>query len=126
MGVSGFLSKSTSTVGLAALLVLAVGSARGTINTLAPDPAATLLLPYLEVDLNDRTRTTLFSLGNLSADPVVAHVVFWTNASVPTLAFDIYLTDYDVECVDLATIFHDGQFPQSGRCGSGWATVTDS
>ena len=115
MGVPGFFSKSTSTAGLAALLVLTVGSARGTINTLAPDPAATLLLPYFEVDLNDRTRTTLFSLGNLSADPVVAHVVFWTNASVPTLAFDIYLTGYDVECVDLATIFHDGQFPQTDQ-----------
>ena len=51
-------------------------------------PAATLLLPYFEVNLNDPNGlTTLFSVNNASATAVLAHVVLWSDLSVPVLAF---------------------------------------
>ena len=108
----GFLCRSLRAAMLAALLVSPVSAVRTEINTIDPVLAATLMLPYFAVDLNDRTRTTLFSVGNISSNPIVAHVVLWTAASIPTLAFDIYLPDFDVKCVDLATIFHDDQSSQ--------------
>ena len=39
------------------------------VRKVAPEPAATLLLPYFEVDLGDANGpTTLFSINNASAD----------------------------------------------------------
>src|SRR6266581_4042122 len=44
-------------------------------------PAATLLLPYFEVDLVNRTTTTLFTITNVSRLPQIAHVTIWTDRS---------------------------------------------
>jgi hypothetical protein len=69
-------------------------------------PAATLLVPYFEVDLdNPNGVTTLFSINNASAAPALAHVIFWTDWSFPTIDFDIYLTGYDVVTVNLRDVF---------------------
>ncbi|MCB1032276.1 MAG: hypothetical protein KDD47_00390, partial [Acidobacteria bacterium] len=79
-------------------------------------PAATLLLPYFEVGLESCVEqpTTLFSVNNASAAPVVAHVTLWTKLARPTLDFDIYLTGYDVFTVNLADLFIHGTLPQTG------------
>ena len=46
-------------------------------------PAATLLLPYFEVDLdNPAGLTTLFSINNASATAALANVVVWTDLGV--------------------------------------------
>src|SRR5947209_2426269 len=56
-------------------------------------PAATLLLPYFEVDLDDPDGlTTLFSINNASGSEALAHVVIWSDLSVPVLDFDVDLT----------------------------------
>ncbi len=69
-------------------------------------PAATLLLPYFEVDLKSPAgRTTLMSINNIGAAARLAHVVLWTDLGVPTLAFDIYLTGYDVQTLNLRDVF---------------------
>ena len=48
-------------------------------------PAATLLIPYFEVDLADRDgRSTLISIHNADRQPAVANVVVWTNWGIPT------------------------------------------
>src|SRR5215213_9112386 len=48
-------------------------------------PAATLLLPYFEVDVNNTNRataqTTLFTITNTSSFPQIAHVVVYTDWS---------------------------------------------
>src|SRR5512139_1397068 len=46
-------------------------------------PAATLLLPYFEVDLGTAGtgRTTIFSITNVSPYPQIAHVTLWTDYS---------------------------------------------
>ncbi len=55
-------------------------------------PAATVLLPYFEVDLdNPGGRTTLFSVGNADRESVLAHAVLWTNWGNPALSFDFFV-----------------------------------
>lgn len=74
-------------------------------------PAATLLVPYFEVDLdNAGGTTTLFSINNASAAPALAHVIFWTDWSYPTIDFDIYLSGYDVVSVNVRDVF-EGNIP---------------
>lgn len=70
-------------------------------------PAATLLLPYFEVDLSSPNGlTTLFSVKNASAAAALAHVTVWTDQSVPTLDFDIYLTGYDIQTINVRDLFN--------------------
>src|SRR5437764_9790368 len=74
-------------------------------------PAATLLLPYFEVDFNSpqtTARTTIFTITNVSALPQIAHVVVWTDWSFPALDFNIWLTGYDVQSINLYDLFSRG------------------
>ncbi|MEL7058533.1 MAG: hypothetical protein AAGN46_00760 [Acidobacteriota bacterium] len=91
---------------VASLLALG-GSAFAELCTIDNVPAATLLLPYFEVDLDDVNGVdTLFSVNNASAAPTIAHVVLWTNWSAPTIDFDIFLTGYDVSTVRMRDVFN--------------------
>jgi hypothetical protein len=67
-------------------------------------PAATLLLPYFEVDAVNRTTTTLFTITNVSRLPQIAHVTLWTDWSFPVLDFNIFLTGYDVQSINMLDI----------------------
>ncbi len=98
------------------LLGMAAGSAHAEIGAIDAVPAATLLLPYFEVGLESCAEqpTTLFSVNNASAAPVIAHVTLWTKLARPTIDFDIYLTGYDVFTVNLADLFIRGTLPQTG------------
>ncbi len=78
-------------------------------------PAATLLVPYFEVDLADPGgRTTLFSVNNASPEPVLARMVVWTDWGIPVLAFDLHLTADDVQPVNLRQVLADGSLPATG------------
>lgn len=80
----------------------------------ADQPAATLLFPYFEVDLQRADGpTTLISVNNASARPTLARAVVWTDWGVPTLAFDIYLTGYDVQSLNVRDLFR-GETPATG------------
>ncbi|HEX3556701.1 MAG TPA: hypothetical protein VIA62_26060 [Thermoanaerobaculia bacterium] len=80
-------------------------------------PAATLLLPYFEVDLdNAGGLTTLFSINNSSATAVLTNVVVWTDLGVPTLSFSVYLTGYDVQSFNLRDLFN-GVLPHTATAG---------
>jgi hypothetical protein len=80
-------------------------------------PAATLLLPYFEVDLdNPLGLTTLFSINNASATAVLANVVVWTDLGVPTVNFTVYLTGYDVQTINLRDVFA-GTLPSTATSG---------
>ena len=103
-------------------LVLAVlgwtAPARALIGTVDEVPAATLLLPYFEVDLdNVNGVNTLVSINNASATAVLAHVVVWSDLSVPTLTFNVYLTGYDIQTISLRDIFVDGVLPRTASDG---------
>jgi hypothetical protein len=106
------------TVCLALLCLLALGGqAIAEICTIDDVPAATLLLPYFEVDLGNLTGVnTLFSINNASNTAAVAHVTMWTDESIPTLDFDVYLTGYDVQTISMRDIFN-GILPRTADVG---------
>ncbi|HSP13515.1 MAG TPA: hypothetical protein VLV78_02040 [Thermoanaerobaculia bacterium] len=77
-------------------------------------PAATLLLPYFEVDVGGKpetARTTVISVINVSPLPQIARVTVWTDWAYPVITFSIVLTGYDVEAVDLRDMIMRGVIP---------------
>lgn len=94
-----------------------VNSTKEVVPTISDVPAATLLLPYFEVDLaNPGGRTTRFWVNNASATAVLAHVTIWSDLSVPVLAFNMYFTGYDMQLVDMRDILN-GKFPATASAG---------
>lgn len=73
-------------------------------------PAATLLLPYFEVSLGPvgSGNTTIFSVTNVTATPQIARVTLWTDWGFPLISFDLFLTGYDVQPVNLYDILARG------------------
>src|SRR5436305_858702 len=111
------MKKTVLCLALLGLLALG-GQAFAVICTVDDVPGATLLLPYFEVDLANPTGvTTLFSINNASATAVLAHVVVWSDLSVPVLDFNVYLTGYDVQSINLSDIFVRGALPQTASAG---------
>jgi hypothetical protein len=111
------MKKLTLCLALVSLLGMG-GQAFALIDTIDAVPAATLLLPYFEVDLANATGVdTLFSVNNASATAVLAHVTIWSDQSVPVLDFDIYLTGYDVQTISLRDIFVNGNLPVTASDG---------
>jgi hypothetical protein len=116
------MKKIVLSLALMGLLVVSIPAA-AEICTIDDVPAATLLLPYFEVDLNPAPVgdppgiTTLFSVTNASAAAQLVHVVVWSDLSVPVLDFNIYLTGYDVQTVNLADIIIRGRLPRTASAG---------
>jgi PKD domain/IPT/TIG domain len=102
----------------AALWALRAVPAGAVVCTIDAVPAATLLVPYFEVDLGNTTGSeTLFSINNASANAVLVHVVLWSDLSVPVLDFNLYLTGYDVQTIDLRDILVAGNLPRTASAG---------
>jgi hypothetical protein len=109
------MAKKTFVTLLVLGLVAMGGQAFAVVGANDNVPAATLLLPYFEVDLNNANGvTTLFSVNNASAAPALAHITIWTDMTVPILDFDVYLTGYDVQSFNLRDILVGGILPQTG------------
>ena len=105
------MRKTVLLVALMSLLALG-GQSFAELCTVDAVPAATLLLPYFEVSLDDTSDVnTLFSVNNASAAPTVAHVTLWGDWSLPSIDFDIFLTGYDVQTVNLSSVFNNGFLP---------------
>jgi len=74
-------------------------------------PAATLLLPFFDVTVergpfgNDNT---LFTITNVSSVDQIAHVTVWTDWAYPLLAFNVLLTGYDVQAINLYDVLVHG------------------
>src|SRR5689334_13361728 len=101
------------------------GQAFAVINTIDDVPAATLLLPYFEVDLNSTSGVnTLFSINNASATAILAHVTVWSDQSIPVLDFDVYLTGYDVQTISLRDILQNGNLPRTASAGQDPGTIS--
>lgn len=81
-------------------------------------PAATLLLPYFEVDLTSRTgEQTIFTITNVSNEEQVAHITLWTDYSYPVIDFNVYLTGYDVQSINLYDVIALGQIAPTRGTG---------
>ncbi len=102
---------------LAAAVLCAPAPALADKCSLDNAPAATLLLPYFEVDFDHADGlTTLFSVNNASATAVLTNVVVWTDLGAPTLSFPVYLTGYDVQTFNLRDLFN-GVLPHTATAG---------
>jgi len=111
------MKKALTCFALAALAVS--GSASADLCTIEATPAATLLLPYFEVDIDDPSGIdTFFSVNNASNESVLTHVIVWTDMSVEALDFNIYLTGYDVQTVGLGLIIRDGILPRTATANA--------
>lgn len=103
-----------------ALFVCALGALPAGATQCAIDqvPAATLLMPYFEVDLTSFNNvTSLVELTNTSSAATLAHVTIWTDWGVPALGFEIYLTGYDVQVFNLRDVIANGFLPQTASVG---------
>ncbi len=102
----------TLVLGIALLIATtAFGGTRDNDSTcdIRVGPAATLLLPYFEVDLaNPAGQTTLFTITNVTRFPQIAHVTLWTDYGYPAFNFNLYLTGYDVQGINLADVLRFG------------------
>lgn len=95
------------------LLTVATPARGGSPDAIADQPAATLLLPYFQVSVPPATAlTTTFAIWNANAAPALAHVTLWTDLAVPVTTFDVYLTGYDVQTIDLGEVIR-GNLPQT-------------
>jgi len=71
-------------------------------------PAATLLLPYFEVETATRATDTFFTVVNTGYLAQIAHVVVWTDWSYPVLDFNIFLTGFDVQSISMYDVIVNG------------------
>jgi hypothetical protein len=102
---------------LLALTLLALPARADDPCTIGMGPAATLLLPYFEVNpASPGGLTTLFSVNNAGVQAVLANVGVWTDLGVLTFSFPIYLTGYDVQTINLRDLF-DGTLPRTASAG---------
>ena len=91
---------------LFALCLLAAAPARAAVGTADTVPAATLLLPYFEVDLgNENGPQTAIRLTNASATAILLKVVLWTDYGVPTYNFPVYQPGFASTDIDLRLLF---------------------
>ena len=106
----------------------------GSIQTVADTAAGTLLVPYFEVDLSSPTgKNTIFTINNTGATQtvtnngasfpnvsgptaVLAHVVIWSDLGVPVFNFNVYLTGFDVERINMRNVL-SGILPQTASAG---------
>jgi hypothetical protein len=78
-------------------------------------PAATLLLPHFQVDPQSPwSDTTLFTVTNVSHLPQIAHVTVWTDWAFPVLTFNIFLTGYDTQSINLYDVLVMGVIAPGG------------
>jgi hypothetical protein len=70
-------------------------------------PAATLLLPYFEVSAAGDV-TTLFTVINAGAAEQIAHITLWTDYGYPVIDFNVYLTGYDAQSINLHDVIWRG------------------
>ncbi|HET9212906.1 MAG TPA: hypothetical protein VFR03_21045 [Thermoanaerobaculia bacterium] len=105
---------------LAALTVLAAGpGAAARMCDVDTVPAATLLLPYFEVDVSGtapRGMDTAFAVVNMDPNPRIAHVTLWTEWAIPTVGFNVQLGGYDALSVNLIDLFTAGAPQGTLKC----------
>ena len=104
---------------LSSLLLLAASAFPATTKNddscdVALQPAATLLLPYFEVDFKAapaNASQTLFTIQNVTGLPQIANVTLWTDWGFPAFSFPLFLTGYDVQPINLYDVFAYGNMP---------------
>lgn len=88
-------------------LLLCVTPTNAGICSVDPVPAATLLLPYFEVDPTSASGvTTLFEIVNTSSNDVLTKVTVWSDLSVPVFSFNVFLMRGDVAPINVRDVLN--------------------
>ena len=76
-------------------------------------PAASLLFPFAAVDLGDSLSgiTTEIAITNVSSEAQVVRVTLWTDFGEPIFSFNVVLSGFDIQVIDLRNIIVDGYLP---------------
>lgn len=98
---------------------LALGFAAAPVHAefcaLDPKPAATLLVPHFQVDLEQAAGlTTTFWVRNVADRPKLVHVHLWTDWGIPVFGFNVYLPAFGTERISLGSVLRDGVLPRTG------------
>jgi len=111
---------------LVGVATLGLGSAAFAVEcALDAVPASTLLFPYVSYDfdqgrIDENGETTLFAITNVSNEAVIVHITVWTDYSVAILDFNLTLTGYDVQTINIRDIFRDGILPSDDTGANEW------
>ena len=93
-------------------------------------PAATLLIPYFEVGIDEpaiTAPTTLVTVVNTTNRPQIARMTIWTDWAYALMTFDVFLTGYDVQAINLYDVLVTGRLPGGGSRGmNGARSLTDN
>src|SRR5258708_12470779 len=79
-------------------------------------PAATLLLPYFEVELGkpeNQASNTIFTVVNTSRAPQITRVTIWTDYGYPIIWFNVFLTGYDAQSFNMYDLLANGISPRT-------------
>ena len=116
-----FTSALVLLVLLFALPLFASTTANNDSCDIAQQPAATLLLPYFEVDFKNPASTaitTIFSVTNTSPQPQIANMTVWTDWGYPVVNIPIFLTGYDVQPINMYDFVARGIFAPGTPAGT--------
>jgi len=105
---------------LASVVALVVPmAADASVCATDPVPAATLLFPYAVFDYNNPVSglNTRMTIINTAAQAQIVTVVLWSDTREVLLYFNIVLSGYDAEVVDLRDILYFGDLPNTGTAG---------
>ena len=114
------------TMALAGVLALGLGSAAFAVEcALDAVPASTLLFPFVSYDydqglIDNDGQTTLFAITNVSSDAQIVHITVWTDFSIAILDFNLTLTGYDVQTINIRDILRDGVLPSDDTGANEW------
>ena len=118
---------------LALVGVLALGLASTAYATYCANdvvPASTLLFPFVQYDYvaglaGNNGATTLFAITNVSNRAQIVHITLWTDYSIAILDFNVVLTGYDVQTINIRDILRDGILPYEGTGANIWEEDND-
>ena len=85
---------------------------------IGPYPAATLLLPYFEVDYKASSTSaidTVFTVINTTRHPQIVRMTIWTDLGFPAAWSSIFLTGYGTMSVSMYSLIARGTFPSSSE-----------
>ena len=91
-------------------------------------PASTLLFPFVTYDYevgyiggtDNSGQTTLFAITNVSSDAQIVHITLWSDYSVAVLDFNLTMTGYDVQTINIRDILRDGVLPSEDTGANIW------
>ena len=119
--------KKFLTIAAAAILALGMGSAAYAVECALDNvPASSLLFPFVQYDYEggDQGSTTLFAITNVSADAQIVHITVWTDYSIAILDFNLTLTGYDVQTINIRDILENGVLPSADTRANEWEDGT--